>query len=123
MSDISVKFSRVDSTKFFKTLNKRINDYFKEKKLKKTGNWKLYLKTIVMFSIFLTPYFLILTIDMSQWMQLLLTVVIGIGMAGVGMNVMHDGNHGSLPEMHLTGKYNTMFYTILIRIFKGMMKI
>ena len=98
MSDISVKFSRVDSTKFFKTLNKRINDYFKEKKLKKTGNWKLYLKTIVMFSIFLTPYFLILTIDMSQWMQLLLTVVIGIGMAGVGMNVMHDGNHGSFSS-------------------------
>jgi len=98
MSNISVKFSRVDSTKFFKTLNKRINDYFKENKLKKTGNWKLYLKTIVMFSIFLTPYFLILTIEMSQWMQLLLTVVMGIGMAGVGMNVMHDGNHGSFSS-------------------------
>ena len=98
MSNISVKFSRVDSTKFFRTLNKRINDYFKENKLKKTGNWKLYLKTIVMFSIFLTPYFLILTIEMSQWLQLLLTVVIGIGMAGVGMNVMHDGNHGSFSS-------------------------
>jgi len=98
MSDISVKFSRVDSTKFFRTLNKRINDYFKEKQLKKTGNWKLYLKTIVMFSIFLTPYFLILTIEMSQWLQLLLTVVIGVGMAGVGMNVMHDGNHGSFSS-------------------------
>ena len=98
MSNISVKFSRVDSTKFFRTLNKRINDYFKENKLKKTGNWKLYLKTIVMFAIFLTPYFLILTVDMSQWIQLLLTVVIGIGMAGVGMNVMHDGNHGSFSS-------------------------
>jgi len=93
-----VKFSRVDSAKFFKTLNKRINDYFKENKIKKTGKWKLYLKTIVMFSIFLTPYFLILTIEMSQWMQLLLTVVIGVGMAGVGMNVMHDGNHGSFSS-------------------------
>jgi linoleoyl-CoA desaturase len=47
----------------------------------------------------------------------------GIGMAGVGMNVMHDGNHGSysnktglinswavpftsLPEMYTTGRYN-----------------
>ena len=48
-----------------------------------------------MFSIFLVPYFLILTLDMNQWLQLGLTVVIGIGMAGVGMNVMHDGNHGS----------------------------
>ena len=98
MSNNAIKFSRVDSTKFFKTLNKRINEYFKEKNLKKTGNWKLYLKTIVMFSIFLTPYFLILTVDMSQWLQLLLTVVIGVGMAGVGMNVMHDGNHGSFSS-------------------------
>ncbi|MGB5362379.1 MAG: acyl-CoA desaturase [Aureibaculum sp.] len=98
MSNNAIKFSRVDSTKFFKTLNKRINEYFKEKNLKKTGNWKLYLKTIVMFSIFLTPYFLILTVEMSQWLQLLLTVVIGVGMAGVGMNVMHDGNHGSFSS-------------------------
>lgn len=99
MSNItSVKFSRVDSAKFFKTLNQRINNYFKDNNLKKTGNWKLYLKTIVMFSIFLLPYFLILTIDMPQWVQLLLTVVIGIGMAGVGMNVMHDGNHGSFSS-------------------------
>jgi linoleoyl-CoA desaturase len=52
----------------------------------------------------------------------------GIGMAGVGMNVMHDGNHGSysnktgsinswvvrfifLQEMYTTGRYNTMYYT------------
>lgn len=98
MSDKTIKFSRIDSANFFRTLNKRINTYFKENNLKKTGNWKLYLKTIVMFTIFLTPYFLILTIDMPQWLQLLLTIVIGIGMAGVGMNVMHDGNHGSFSS-------------------------
>jgi len=95
MANTTVRFSRRDSTQFFKTLNQRVNTYFKENNIKRTGNWKLYLKTVIMFSIFLTPYFLILTLDMNQWIQLLLTVVIGIGMAGVGMNVMHDGNHGS----------------------------
>ncbi|WP_093024453.1 fatty acid desaturase family protein [Pustulibacterium marinum] len=91
----TIRFSRKDPQAFFKTLNGRINSYFQENNLKKTGNWKLYLKTFIMFAIFLTPYFLILTIDMNQWLQLLLTIIIGIGMAGVGMNVMHDGNHGS----------------------------
>lgn len=91
----AVKFSRKDPTHFFKTLNQRINHYFKENNIKKTGNWKLYLKTVIMFSIFLTPYFIILTLDLNQWIQLGLTIVMGIGMAGVGMNVMHDGNHGS----------------------------
>ena len=90
----TIKFSRVDSAKFFRTLNKRVNAYFKDNNVERTGNWKLYLKTIVMFSLFLTPYFLLLSIDMPGWAQLLLTIVMGVGMAGVGMNVMHDGNHG-----------------------------
>ena len=95
MNTTTPVFSKIDEHKFFRTLNKRVNDYFKENNLKKTGNWKLHLKTVVMFALFLTPYFLILTLDISAWWKLLLTVVIGIGMAGVGMNVMHDGNHGS----------------------------
>ena len=98
MSNKSLTFSRVDSAKFFKTLNRRVNDYFKINNLKRTGNWQLWLKTIVMFSIFLVPYFLMLTIEMSGWLQVLFTIVMGVGMAGVGMNVMHDGNHGSFSN-------------------------
>jgi len=95
MTSKNIRFSRTDSAKFFKTLNKRVNNYFKENNIKRTGNWKLHLKTVVMFLIFLLPYFLILLLEMSAWWMLLLTVIMGIGMAGVGMNVMHDGNHGS----------------------------
>lgn len=95
MKEQVIKFSRIDSAKFFRTLNKRVNSYFKDNEISKTGNWKLHLKTIVMFSLFLTPYFLILTLDISQWWMLLLTIVMGVGMAGVGMNVMHDANHGA----------------------------
>jgi len=95
MNTTPIRFSRKDSAQFFKTLNKRVNDYFKENKIKKTGNWKLHLKTVVMFTMFLAPYFLILTLNLPNWANLLLTMVMGVGMAGVGMNVMHDGNHGS----------------------------
>jgi linoleoyl-CoA desaturase len=91
----TIRFSRVDSGKFFRTLNKRVNAYFNDNNISKTGNWKLHLKTVVMFSLFLAPYFLIISLDISQWWLLLLTVVMGAGMAGVGMNIMHDGNHGS----------------------------
>ena len=45
------KFSRKDSKEFFQTLNKRVNKYFKDHKISKTGNWRLYTKTIVMFSL------------------------------------------------------------------------
>ena len=99
-----VSFSRSDSTKFFKTLNKRVNQYFKEKNIVKTGNWKLYTKAIIMFSMFFVPLILILTIEMPQWTLLLLTVIIGIGMAGVGMNVMHDSNHDSFSSKKWVNK-------------------
>lgn len=98
-------FSKNDNLKFFRTLNSRVNNYFKENNIKKTGNWKLHLKAIILFTVFLTPYFLILTLDMPFWVMLLLSVVIGIGMAGLGMNVMHDGNHGSYSTKSWVNKF------------------
>ena len=43
--------------------------YFKEKKVKKTGNWKLYFKTIIMFALFITPLILMLTLSLPAWTQ------------------------------------------------------
>ena len=94
----SLRFSRKDSQRFFKTLNQRVNIYFKENKLKKTGNWKLYLKTLVMFTLLVAPYCLVFILEISLWYKLLMCMLMGVGMAGVGMNVMHDGNHGSFSN-------------------------
>ncbi len=104
MINKTLSFSRIDKAKFFRTLNKRVNAYFIENKIKRTGNWKLYSKALIMFAVFLIPLVLILTVAMPQWVLLLLTVVIGIGMAGVGMNVMHDSNHESFSSKKWVNK-------------------
>ncbi|MBD3583899.1 fatty acid desaturase family protein [Flavobacterium selenitireducens] len=98
-------FSTQDSMKFFRTLNSRVNAYFRENNIKKTGNWQIYLKTAILFALFLTPYFLILALDLPFWAHLLLSVAMGIGMAGIGMNVMHDGNHGSYSSKTWINKF------------------
>ena len=98
------KFSNKDSNKFFRTLNKRVNYYFKESKIRKTGNWKLYLKAVIIFSMFIVPYFVIMIFDPNQWISLTFVIFSGIGMAGVGMNVMHDGNHGSFSNKKWVNK-------------------
>lgn len=99
-------FSKQDDAKFFRTLNSRVNNYFKENNIQKTGNWKLYLKTAILFAVFTVPYFLIVTnITMSFSVFLLLSIVLGIGMAGIGMNVMHDGNHGSYSNIQWINKF------------------
>lgn len=98
-------FSNQDNLKFFRTLNSRVNAYFKDNNIQKTGNWKIHLKTIILFTIFLAPYFLILTLEMPVWQQLVLNIIMGIGMAGIGMNVMHDGNHGSYSTKSWVNKF------------------
>lgn len=97
-------FSRIDKNQFFRTLNKRVNDYFIEHNINKTGNWKLHIKTCIMFSLFFIPFFVIFFIDIPVLVYLFASVIIGIGMAGVGMNVMHDGNHGSYSSKNWLNK-------------------
>ncbi len=100
----TIKFSRKDSTKFFKTLNRRVNDYFKENNIKRTGNWKLYGKAIFMLVLLLAPLALILTIELPTWAQIFGMFLTGVGMAGVGMNVMHDANHESFSSRKWVNK-------------------
>lgn len=90
-----IKFPRRDLKGFYKELTKRVNNHFKVNQIKKTGNYRLHLKTIVMISLLVVPYLLILALPMTYYTQLALCIVAGVGMAGIGMNVMHDGNHGS----------------------------
>ena len=105
MNNSQIRFNTKDSRDFMRTLNKRVNNYFKENNIKKTGNWKIHLKAIVMFSLLLAPYFLILTLDIHELWKLGFTIIMGIGMAGVGMNVMHDGNHGTYSSKSWVNKF------------------
>ena len=104
MTEKQIKFPRVDSAKFFRTLNKRVNNYFKENNIARTGNWKLHIKTFVMFALYLGPYFLLLSVDLPWYLLLAASIIMGIGMAGVGMNVMHDANHGSYSSKKWVNK-------------------
>jgi len=60
----------------------------------------MVIKTILLISMYLTPFVLILVIPMNIWMALACVVVMGIGVAGVGMGVMHDACHGAYSKRH-----------------------
>lgn len=127
-------------TQFASTLRKNVNAYFKEKGISPKGNLNLVSQTVVMLSLYIIPFVLLLILPMTWWIGLLLTVAMGIGIAGIGMCVMHDALHGSyskkewlnkllggtiylLGAMFLTGKCSTMFFIIPSPISKGKMKI
>lgn len=60
-----------------------------------------------MFSIYATPLVLIITdvINHPFWL-IVMYVVSGIGMAGIGMGIMHDANHGTVSKK---SKINNIF--------------
>lgn len=83
---------------FFSTLRQRTEAYFKENQLSKTGGTPHLIKAIVLLSIYFIPYFWLLLTEPTGWVAWIATVVMGFGIAGVGMGVMHDALHGSLSK-------------------------
>ena len=81
---------------FASTLNKRVNDYFKTKNLSRHANAEMIVKSFVMFSLYLIPYVLIVTgvVTGTGWL-IASTIIMGFGLAGIGLSVMHDANHGA----------------------------
>lgn len=93
----SVKFASgdIEQHSFAIAVRKNVNDYFRENDLSTKGNFTMVVQTLVMISIYLMPFILMLTVPVPGWLALLLTMVMGIGTAGIGMSVMHGAAHGA----------------------------
>jgi linoleoyl-CoA desaturase len=91
----SVKFINPERNEFFVTVKKRVDQYFLDRHLSKLGDKKLFLKTIILLLLYLAPFVLLNLLSPGWMVSLLLWTIMGIGMAGLGMSVMHDANHGA----------------------------
>jgi linoleoyl-CoA desaturase len=94
----SLTFAKTER-EFSSTLNKRVNDYFKSNDLTRHANTEMVIKTIFMFALYFGPYGLILSgiITGAGWL-ILLSVAMSLGLAGIGLSVMHDANHGAYSQ-------------------------
>lgn len=90
-----IKFNN-KNPEFFNELRSRVESYFETKKIKQTGNYKLYAKTAILFSVLVGSYItLVFFTPSSVFVCIMLCIVLGINFAAIGFNVMHDGAHGS----------------------------
>lgn len=80
---------------FYNALKINVDKYFEANNLRKTGNWRLYSKTLVLVPAAITIYVLLLTVSFPAIIALLLCAVLGLILASIGFNVMHDACHGS----------------------------
>lgn len=89
-----VTFARAQD-EFSVVLRKRVDEYFRTNRIKQSGNWKLYSKTIILIASIAVLYWILVFHTPAAWLALSLCVLLGINLAAIGFNIMHDGCHGS----------------------------
>jgi linoleoyl-CoA desaturase len=93
-----IKFAKTNHD-FVSTLNKRVNEYFNTNNIARHGNGQMVIKTIFMFLLYFVPYSLILTSTVTSVIGLIsMVVLMALGLAGIGLSVMHDANHGAYTK-------------------------
>ncbi|MFC2096678.1 fatty acid desaturase family protein, partial [Bacteroidota bacterium] len=102
----TIKFSTQKRKEFILELREKVSKYFESNQISEQGTFSLVFKTIFMILLYLTPYFLMLTGLISSLAGTLAGwIIMGIGMAGVGMSVMHDANHRSYSKKQIVNKW------------------
>ena len=89
-----IAFTNTDSA-FFDELKTKVNHYFKSNTFKPTGNYQLYIKSAILFVSAILMYVSLLFFTLPIWGSLILCALLGVLIAGIGFNVMHDAAHGS----------------------------
>lgn len=97
MSISQIQFIASDKNKnlFFATIRQKVDAYFKENNLSKHYNRKMVIKTVVLITCFIAPFSILLITKPDTGLSLFIWGIMGFAMAGVGMSVMHDANHGA----------------------------
>jgi linoleoyl-CoA desaturase len=91
------KFPTVKQS-FHSELKKRINDYFETTGKSLSGNTHLYTKAVILIASFLFLYIHLVFYTPGVIWALLECAILGIVVAGIGFNIMHDGAHGSFSK-------------------------
>ena len=78
-------------SKFYNTMKTRVAAYMKQHHLSRSA-WPMYAKTAVLLALWALAYYVAILQG-----HILAAVILGFFHAQLGINIMHDGNHGAYP--------------------------
>lgn len=90
-----IRFVNKEKTQFFALLQQRVNAYFEQNHISPHANATMVVKTIFMLALYIVPFVLIVSGAVQGWLYYVTWAVMGLGLAGIGMGIMHDANHGA----------------------------
>src|SRR5690348_12497903 len=94
MGSLTLKYSfKGGNGTFYKLLKEKVDDYFTESKLHPAGNGKLYVKSALQILSATILYVVLVFFTPIAPVALSLCVALGVNLALIGFNVMHEGGH------------------------------
>ncbi len=103
-----LKFPAKKGKEFHKELRELVNEYFKTAQLPRTAPARVWLKNVLMLLLYFAPYVLAVSLfPENPFLYILMYALMGVGLVGIGMNIAHEANHGSISRFrsvnHLAG--------------------
>jgi linoleoyl-CoA desaturase len=98
------KFPKAQNS-FSHTLKERVHQYFTENQIDSTGNSELYFKAIILPILYIATYVHLVFFTPSTAWAIFECAILGLLVAAIGFNIMHDGGHGSFSNKPWLNKF------------------
>lgn len=106
------KFSNVPHS-FHSELKRRISEYFEEVGQSTYGNYKLFIKAVILMISFVLVYTHLVFFTPNVFFAIIECIILGGVASAIGFNVMHDGAHGSFSSNKLVNRFAAFSLNIL----------
>lgn len=98
---------------FFKELKEKVDRYFAEHKLHPAGNRKLYWKSALQILSAVCLYTVLVFFTPIPAVAIVLCVILGLNLAVIGFNVMHEGGHQTFSKYTWINNASSYFLNVL----------
>jgi len=109
---LKYSFDHTDGT-FFKSLKKRVDQYFIDSQLDPSGSKKLYFKGMLQVGMAILLYTVLVFFTPPTWVAIALCLILGLNLAAIGFNVMHEGGHQSFSQRQWVNKISSYSLNVL----------
>lgn len=92
---VNIRFQPKKENDFATVVKQRVDHYFVEKGISRHANWVMYLKGILLLTVFFGLYFAVLSEEFSKPVMLVMAMIIGALHGFIGTNISHDALHNA----------------------------
>ncbi len=105
--------TNINQTLFFSVLKEKVDRYFSSNHVEPTGGGRLYVKSGIQIFSAAVLYTLLVFFPMINSVAIVLAALLGINLAVIGFNIMHEGGHQSFSKHRWLNSFAGYFLNAL----------